>query len=214
MKKVIIFGGKGNGTVLASMIEDINEEEKKWDLLGFINDGKEKRINDYPVLGKISENLHINHLKYNDVYFIWTLFSSKLKDSAYKKLVSLNIPLEKFATIVHHKANVPKKTVLGNGVSIHAFANISAKVKIGNHVQIFANTTVGHNSNVGDCSFISMGSSVGSGVNIEKGSFLGINSSIRENLKIGEWSTVGMGSVVIKNVEKKTIVVGNPAKKL
>ena len=59
-----------------------------------------------------------------------------------------------------------------------------------------------------------MGSSVGSGVNIEKGSFLGINSSIRENLKIGEWSTVGMGSVVIKNVEKKTIVVGNPAKKL
>ena len=39
------------------------------DLLGFINDGKEK-INDYPVLGKISENLHINHLKYNDVYFI------------------------------------------------------------------------------------------------------------------------------------------------
>ena len=64
-----------------------------------------------------------------------TLFSSKLKDSAYKKLVSLNIPLEKFATIVHHKANVPK-TVLGNGVSIHAFANISAKVEIGNHVQI------------------------------------------------------------------------------
>ena len=83
-------------------------KKKKMDLLGFINDGKEK-INDYPVLGKISENLHINHLKYNDVYFIWTLFSSKLKDSAYKKLVSLNIPLEKFATIVHHKANVPKK---------------------------------------------------------------------------------------------------------
>ena len=89
------------------MIEDINEEEKNGIYLDLLMTVK-KKINDYPVLGKISENLHINHLKYNDVYFIWTLFLVNLK-IVYKKLVSLNIPLEKFATIVHHKANVPKK---------------------------------------------------------------------------------------------------------
>lgn len=214
MKKIIIFGGTGNGTVLSSLIEDINNEKKKWEIIGFINDAEKNLIDDYPVLGKTSENTHIKYLKYKDVYFNWTFFSSKLKENSYKKLNYLNIPQKKFATIIHHKANVPKKTSLGFGVSIHAFVNISANVKIGNHVQIYSNSTVGHDTEVNDCAFISMSSSIGSFVKIKKGSFIGNNSSLREKVEIGEWSTVGMGSVVIKDVKTKTTVAGSPAKKI
>lgn len=214
MKKIIIFGGKGNGTVLSSLIEDINDERKKWEIIGFINDTGKNQINDYPVIGKTSENIHTKYLKYKDVYFNWTLFSSKLKESSLKKLNYLNIPQKKFATIIHHRANVPKKTSLGFGVSIHAFVNISANVKIGNYVQIYSNSTVGHNTEVSDCAFISMSSSIGSFVKIKKGSFLGNNSSVREKIEVGEWSNIGMGSVVVKDVETKTTVAGSPAKKI
>lgn len=214
MRKIIIFGARGNGTVLTSLIESINEVKKDWEILGFINDTNEDKINDYPVLGKILDNTHSKYLKNNDVYFCWTFFSSSLKKYSYIKLNDLNIPQKKFAQIIHPQSNVPKKTLLGHGVVINAFVNISSNVKIGNHVQIHSNSTIGHDTEINDCAFLSMGSSVGSFVKLGKCCFLGNNSCIREKVVVGDWSTVGMGSVVIKDVKKKTIVAGNPAKKL
>ena len=41
MKKVIIFGGKGNGTVLVSMIED-TPKKKKWIYLDLLMTVKKK----------------------------------------------------------------------------------------------------------------------------------------------------------------------------
>ena len=91
MKKIIIFGARGNGTVLTSLIESINEIKKYWEILGFINDTNEDKINDYPVLGKILDNAHSKYLKNNDVYFCWTFFHLPEKYS-YIKLNDLNIP--------------------------------------------------------------------------------------------------------------------------
>jgi len=214
MKKLIIFGGKGNGTVLSTAVEDINEEEKRWEILGFINDKEKNKINNYPVLGSTSSRIFEKYLKYKDVYFYWTFFSLKLKQNSLKKLNNLNIPKKKFATLIHPKASVPKKTVVGNGVSIHAFVNISANVKIGNHIQIYSNSNVGHDTEVEDFTFISMSSSIGSHVKLKEGCFVGNNACIREKTVIGKWSTIGLGSVVLNSVKEKSIVAGNPAKKL
>ena len=40
MKKLIIIGGYGNGTVAASTVEDINlsKGKKEWEIIGFLND--------------------------------------------------------------------------------------------------------------------------------------------------------------------------------
>ncbi len=53
MKKIIIIGGYGNGTVAASTIVDINKTKKQWEILGFLNDFEEESINKFPVLGKV-----------------------------------------------------------------------------------------------------------------------------------------------------------------
>ena len=45
MKKIIIIGGYGNGTVAASTIVDINKTKKQWEILGFLNDFEEESIN-------------------------------------------------------------------------------------------------------------------------------------------------------------------------
>ena len=38
------------------------------------------------------------------------------------------------------------------------------------------------------------------------------NSTVRNGIHIGDNSIVGMGSVVVKSIEPKSIVKGNPAK--
>ena len=49
---------------------------------------------------------------------------------------------------------------------------------------------------------------------IEDGVWIGYGSIIMSGLRIGENSVIAAGSVVTKNVEKNTIVAGNPAKRI
>ena len=49
---------------------------------------------------------------------------------------------------------------------------------------------------------------------IKSGATLGANSTIICGNIVGKDSFVGAGSVVTKNINKNTVVVGNPAKKL
>ena len=53
LKKLIIIGGYGNGTVVQSTVEDINKIKPEWEILGFLNDREESPINGYPILGKL-----------------------------------------------------------------------------------------------------------------------------------------------------------------
>ena len=214
MRKIIIIGGRGNGTVLASTIEDLNRTKKTWKILGFLNDVEKKLINNYPVLGKISNNSIENYLKYKDVYFYWTLIAVNLREKSISRLKKLKIPINKFATIIHPNANVSKTAKLGFGVSIHPFVNIGPNVVLGNHIQIFSNSLVGHDTKIEDYSYIASNSCVGAKIKIGKGAFVGLNATLKENIKIGKWSIIGLGSAVLNSVPDRSTVVGNPARNI
>ncbi|MDA3867665.1 MAG: acetyltransferase [Salinivirgaceae bacterium] len=214
MKKIIIIGGYGNGTVAASTIEDINahSKTKEWEILGFLNDRETNPINGFPVLGKVEHEAVIEYLKDDNVYFLYTLISTKLNYSFLHKLHDLKIPTEKFATIIHPTAVISKFAKIGNGVCIQPFVSVGPNVEIGNHVQIYAQSLIGHNSTLKDYSYVANNACVGASVVLEEGAYLGTNCSTLENITIGKWSLVGIGSVVIKSVDDYTKIVGNPSR--
>jgi len=49
---------------------------------------------------------------------------------------------------------------------------------------------------------------------ISKGVSIGANATILPGITIGEESVIGAGSVVVRNVEAKSVMVGNPARKI
>ena len=212
MKKMIIIGGMGNGTVALSTIEDINEHKKEWEILGFFNDFETKSINEFPILGKVDYGSAQKYMVYNDVYFLYTLISAKLNHKFIHKLHDLKIPIEKFATIIHPKAVISKFASIGYGVSIQPFVSVGPSVKIGNHIQIFAQSLIGHNSTLDNYSYITNNACVGANVHLKEGAYLGTNSSTLENITIGRWGLVGIGSVVIRDVPDFAKVVGNPSR--
>jgi len=202
-KKLLIIGGKGNGTVIASAIEDSTE----WIVAGFLNDDTESYVGDYPILGKPKDALLFeNH------YFIYALISAKKALERSKLLESFKIPIDRFTTYIHPTAIVPKSVNLGYGVLLMPGVIISPDVTLGNHVQMYANSFVGHNTTVGSYTFIANNASVGSLISIGQGVHIGSNCSIIEKVTLGDWSIVGLGSVVLKDVEPYTIVAGNPAR--
>lgn len=55
LKDIVIIEAWGVGRETALMIEDINKVNKEWNLLGFVDDGKEVEqiINWYRILGNL-----------------------------------------------------------------------------------------------------------------------------------------------------------------
>jgi acetyltransferase EpsM len=212
LKKIIIIGGMGNGTVALSTIEDINKNVTEWEVLGFFNDFETSEINGYPVIGKVDRESAAEYLSNKDVFFLYTLISSKLNHKFIHKLHEMDIPDERFATIIHPTAIISKFAKIGNGVSIQPFVSVGPNVTIGNHVQIYAQSLIGHNSTLDDYSYVANNASISAAVHLRSGAYLGINCSILENTIIGEWALVGMGSVVIKDVPDFNKVVGNPSR--
>jgi acetyltransferase EpsM len=213
MKEIIIIGGRGNGTVIASVIEDINKLQSTYKILGFLNDGEDigTIINDYPVLGKVTKE---ECDKYPNAYFIYTLISVGKAEERVNKLNSLQIPDEKWINIYHPSAVISSHCKLGKGVILMPNVILSPNVTLGDYVQVYGNSIVGHDTTVKDYCFISNSSSIGSFIEVGEGVHIGSNSTIRERVKLGDYSLIGMGSIVLKDTEPFSKNVGVPAKKI
>jgi len=209
MKKIVIIGGKGNGTVIASTIEDCKKDNMNVECIGFLND-KETKINDYPVLGKINNN-DWKSLD-SEYYFIWALSTVKKNPERCEIYKKLNIPIKRFATIIHPTAVVSAKAKLGYGVVIMPLSHVGPNVILNNHTQMYAQSFIGHDSRTEEMVFLASNAKVSSNVLIKYGAHLGINCSVKEAVRVGKFAIVGMGAVVLKNVGNNEIVVGNPAK--
>ncbi|MCR9080855.1 MAG: acetyltransferase [Cyclobacteriaceae bacterium] len=214
MKKLIIIGGFGNGTVVQSTVEDINEKNPTWNLLGFLNDRETDPINGYPVLGKIDAETVSRFLKDPDVYFFYSLISVKLNYKFLGKLQDLQIPQDRFATLIHPTAVISKYAKIGHGTCIQPFVSVGPNTHIGNHVQIFAQALVGHGARLDDYSYVANNACIGADVHLKEGAYLGTNATTLEFVSLGKWSVTGIGTVVLKDVPDYAKMVGNPARQI
>lgn len=212
MNKLVIIGGRGNGTVVCSTVEDINAVAKRWEILGFMDDHVEGALNGYPVLGAIHPDVAARYLDDPEVLFYWALVTVRLREEFTARLRALGIPRERFATLVHPTAVVSRFAKLGRGVSVQPLVNVGPNAELGDHVQVFAQAMVGHDATLERYSYVANNACVGAHVRLREGAYLGTNASTLENIELGRWSLVGMGSVVIRSVPDHAKVVGNPAR--
>lgn len=116
------------------------------------------------------------------------------------------------------------KCTLGQNVFIGENVSIGSNVKIQNNVSVFQGVKIEDNVFCGpSVVFTNVKYPLATKkINkknykktlVKKGVTLGANCTILCGITIGEDSIVGAGSVVTKNVKKKSVVVGNPAKEI
>jgi UDP-3-O-[3-hydroxymyristoyl] glucosamine N-acyltransferase len=82
------------------------------------------------------------------------------------------------------------------------------RIKVDNLVHI------AHGVKVGENSLVIAHAMIAGSVNIGKNVWVAPSSSIMQKINVGDDSLIGMGSNVLKDVEKGTVVAGNPAKKI
>jgi len=210
--RLIIFPFGGNARESLLTILDINKKNKKWDVLGFIDDDSSswgKECCGVKVLGG-QEVIK----EFQDVKILAVPGNPNDYLKRQEIIDRLEIDNNHFATIIHPSVTVSPDTILGYNTIIMSNVVVSCGVNIGNHCVVLPNSVIAHDCIVGD--YCCIGSNVTISGNVALGSncYVGSGASMRDNIKIGENTLIGLGSNVISNFASGVVVAGNPAKRM
>ncbi|MCD4679689.1 MAG: acetyltransferase [Bacteroidales bacterium] len=211
-KKVLIIGGEGNGGVIASCIEvnRIRFNDLEWEVAGFINDfEKGKTINDYPVLGGTDD---IDKFLNDDYYFMYAIHMIGRNVKNEEVFLKMNIPDDRFATIIHKTAFVGNNAILEPGVFVMSNCYVGSKAYIGKCCLLMSNASIGHNTIVKPLCHFSSGSLTSSYVTVGKASDVTLGARVLEKIKIGDYAVAGAHSLVMHDIPNYEIHIGTPAK--
>ncbi len=206
MKDIVIIGAGGFGREVAWLIEDINKENKEWNLVGFVDDNEKiqgSEINGYKIVG------NINWLKEQELYVV-----NAIGDPIVKKKVTekLDESKNKYPALVHPSVIYSESVNFGEGSIICAGNIITVNIEIGKHVIVNLDCTIGHDANIGDFSTILPSVNVSGFVKTEECVSIGTGSAIIQGVNIGKNTVIGAGAVVVKDLPPNCTAVGSPAK--
>ena len=205
MKDIVIFGVGGLGREVAELIEDINEDKKIWNLLGWLDGNSEKHgemVHCLPVLGDASWTA-----KNVGTSVIVAVGGPKVKRNIVQSLGDCA-----FGTLIHPNVKIRSRVRVGEGSIICEGTQITTNIEIKRHVVINIGCTVGHDTIIEDFSTIAPGVNDSGNVSIDEGVDVGTGSRIIQGIRIGAWSIVGAGAVVSRDLASNITAVGVPAK--
>lgn len=211
-KPLIIIGGAGHGCVIEACVNDNRNRfgDFEWELKGFCND-YDCEVDGYPVLGKLCD---IPRLIREGYYFSWGIHLIGRNYMTAHLFSQLEIPDERWATIVHHTAFIDPSVILMPGAFIMYNAYIAPRTTIGKCAMVKANTNIGHDVNIGNISHVAMGSTIVSCASIGYCSDVAIGASVLANKIIGDYAMLGAASLATHDIPEGEIWVGNPARLL
>lgn len=208
MKPLFIIGSGGFSKQVIEMVEEINYVTHNYDIKGIIDDNLElngKRVLNHMVIGNTD---YLDKLsKINKVYAVIAIGDGYARETINNKLKNVN-----WINLIHPKTIISRYLDIGVGNIICSGVIINPDCKIGNHCNINIASTLGHDVILEDYVTIMPGCNISGNVNIKRNSMIGTGSCIIQNRIIGSSSIIGAGTVVIKDVNEKTLIMGNPAK--
>lgn len=203
---VIIFGAGGLGREIFDTIVIINSIAPVFNVIGFIDDNKEKGtlVNGVPVLGGAFQLQNMR----GQVGMILGFADPAARKVSHQKFKSDFT----FPNVIHPTAVISPFASLGVGMLIQSYCIVAANAKIGNCVMMNAHSGVGHDAQISDyCSIMSYCDMAGN-TKLGEMSFVGSGAKVVPNIKIFPESYLCAGAVVLKDVVTKSKLMGNPAK--
>jgi sugar O-acyltransferase (sialic acid O-acetyltransferase NeuD family) len=208
---LVIVGVSGNAYDLLDIVEAINAERPRWEVVGFLDDtrGPWAVHLGWPILGPLCEAS-----RWAGCSFINAIGS----DASFRRrpeiVAATGLSPERFATLIHPAATVSRRARLGRGVYVNYGVSVAGGVVVGDHVALAPGAIIGHDTIIEDYSVIAPGAVVSGFVHLEGPCYIGARAVIRQRQRVGAGALVGMGAVVVHDVAANTTVVGNPARLL
>jgi sugar O-acyltransferase (sialic acid O-acetyltransferase NeuD family) len=211
-RPLVLIGSGGFGRETAQAVVALNACGAGWQLLGYLDDDPQRHgavVEGFPVLGGRDELRHMPEAQVVVCTGRPGDYASRLRI-----VTQLDLPAERYATVVHPAAAVSASSSVGPGSVLLAHAALTTAVRVGAHVAIMPHVTLTHDVDIADFVTIASGVRAGGAMHARRGAYLGAGAVIGEHLTIGEFSLVGMGAVVTKDIPACEVWAGVPARRL
>lgn len=190
-KKIYIYGASGQGLVCADIARAMGYKE-----VIFLDDDEKKAQNFTHTLEK------------HDIFI--AVGENSARKKLFEKVQKAGF---KCVSLIHPSAIISKSaSVSGENVVVMANVVVNAKAQVEAGVILNTACVIEHECVVGAFSHISVGAKLAGNVKIGKGCFLGVNACVLPNLSIADGVVLGAGGVAVKDITKKGIYAGVPAK--
>jgi sugar O-acyltransferase (sialic acid O-acetyltransferase NeuD family) len=208
-RSLVILGTGGGAHDILDVIEATNATSSTWEVAGFLDDDRASGSQHlgFKVLGRLGDAACLE-----GHYFINVIGSDKSYRRRPEILTSTGFVRERFATLVHPAALISSRVRLGHGTCIGFGVSVGGGALVGDHVTLCPGSIIGHDSVIEDYAIVAPGAVISGLVRLGRNCYIGAGAMIRQRLQIGEQSLVGMGAVVTRDVEGRSIVLGNPAR--
>ena len=207
MKTLLIVGAGGLGRETYQWVSDQEKVEKRWDVIGFLDDDP-TALDNYTLSAKIIGTVKDYEPKEGDEV-ICAIGDTEVIADICPILVDKGAI---FATVIHPTALLADTCQIGKGVIVGPYAIISTDAKIADFVVVNSYVSVGHDVTVEKGCVISGFSDLMGFTALEEGVFLGSGARLLPSVRVAKNARVGAGSIVLRNVKANTTVFGNPAK--
>ncbi|MCD4533757.1 NeuD/PglB/VioB family sugar acetyltransferase [Nocardioides sp. cx-169] len=209
-RRLAVVGGGGFGREILDIVDAINAAGRPgegFDVMGVLDDGHPDgellASFEVPHLGPTAQMLELPA----DVAVVVGIAHPQTRHRVVESMGVRERPI-----LIHPTATMGRKVTLGPGAVVCSHVSVANHVVIGPDVQVGANSTLGHDSTLGACVTVSPLSAISGDVHLEDRSFVGTGASINQGLRIGTDAVVGSGAAVVRDVDPKVTVVGNPAR--
>ena len=199
MKKIILIGAGGH---CRSCI-DVIEKEKKYKIIGLVDDKKKGIILNYKILGKDDELIKLRNFAKYALVTIGQIKNYSIRLSLFKKIINYKFIA---ASIISPSSIVSKHSLVKEGTIIMHRCIVNANSIIGKNCIINTGAIIEHDVFVGDNCHISTGVILNGGVIIKKNTFLGSGTVVKNNITIGKNCIIGMKKIIKKNIKDNSIV--------
>ena len=207
MERIAIVGSGGFAREILTLINDINNQTKKYEFVGFVGLDKNQTMHGYPVIGNDEE---INKTT-EPISLVIAVGEPNLKEKIRSKYTN---PLISFPTLVHPSVIVGdlESVKIGNGCIICAGCILTTDIVLHDFVTLNLQCTVGHDTVINDYASFMPSVNISGEVNVGKGVYVGTGAKIINQLEIGDNTIVGAGAVVANSLPANCTAVGVPAK--
>ena len=213
LEEIYIYCAGGQGRHITFLIQQIGG----YKIMGFIDESSSlvgKSIKGFPVFSSIESAVSGK----NEINIAIANGTPKYVHAIVKKLreyqKSLNCKVN-FPNLIHPSASLNENEVkLGEGNIVNTNVVFTTEIEIGSFNYFNRCCSISHDVFIGDYCFIHAGVHLSGESKVGNRVWFGVNSTIVQVLTVGDDAMIGAGAVILKNVEPKAVMVGNPAKLL
>ena len=197
MKGLLIVGAGGHGRSVAEAVLAAGS----YKVVGFVDDAASalQHVWALPVFGATADLT--SYREYADVAIV-AMGNNRLREELHGRLTVAGFEL---ATVVHPKAVVSPRAVIGAGCAIMAGAIVGTEAQLGAGVIVNCGAVVDHDCRVDDFGHLGVNAAMSGGSVLGRGAWMQAGSVLGYGAMVDAWRVLGSGEAVNKTINRNGI---------